>query len=105
MKHVPATIRPQYDGCGVDSGLWILYPNDEDHYFDAIYENLTLRLSGNMLIVGQYPDWDNESYDDYGCIDSEHVHLGELVCPNPFQDDDAATRLYEWIKHTDAVSV
>ena len=92
-------VVPQYDASGFDTGLWLLYAED------TIYENLTIYLSGPSLVVGQFTDWDNESYDEYGYIDADHVLLGDLVCPNPYQNEDAATKLYEWLKNSDAVSV
>lgn len=101
MKHYePATIRPQYDAYGHDSGLWIMFANDE-----PIYEGLSLFMKGNELIVGQYVDWDGESYNVTGTIKAEHVTLGKLVCPNPYENDDAASYLYEWLKSTDAVEI
>lgn len=100
MKYEPATIRPQYDAFGGDSGLWILFDND-----GPVYEGLTLFMKGNELIVGQYPEWDGESYNVTGTIDAEHKELGKLVCPNPYEDDDAASYLYEWLKKSDAVEV
>ena len=91
-----STIRPQYDANGFDSGLWLLFHND-----DPVCESLTLFMRDNKLFVGQFPDWDCESYDDECCIDSEHVEIGEFVCPNPFEDDDAAERLYSMLKRNE----
>ena len=106
MKYEPARIHPQYDANGLDSGLWILFATSDDgRHEEAIYENLSLYMSNGKLIVGQFTDWDNESYDEDGCIDAECKKLGELVCPNPYQDDDAASYLYEWLKKTDAVEI
>ena len=47
----------------------------------------------------QYPDWDNESYDEFGNIDAEYKKLGKLQCPNPFEDDDAAGILLGWLEN------
>lgn len=98
-KYEPAHLVPRYDANGFDSGLYVLYVGDF-----TIYDNLTLFIRGNKLIVGQYPDWDDESYDDEGCILADHVKLGEFVCPNPYQDDDAAAYLGELFKGTKAES-
>ena len=97
-----ATICPQYDANGIDSGLWIMYAGDF-----TIIENLDIRISRptGKLIVGQFPDWDNETYDECGYIDAEYKKLGELDCPNPFMDDEAATKLYEWLKDKDVTTV
>ena len=105
-KYEPATIHPQYDSNGLDSGLWILYATGNG-YEEPIYENLSLFISRSTgkLQVGQFTDWDNESYDEDGCIDAECKSLGELTCPNPYQDDDAASYLYEWLKNTEAVTI
>lgn len=97
----PATIVPQYDANGFDTGLWILYSPDRM----TIYANLSLRMKGHgKLVVAQFSDWDNESYDDDGCIDSEAVKLGELDCENPYEDELAASCLYGWLQASDAVA-
>ena len=100
MAYEHATIKPRYDANGYDCGLWILFADD-----GAIYDSLTLFMEGNQLVVGQFPDWDGESYDEDGCIVGEHNELGRLVCPNPYEDADAASYLYEWLKSTDAECV
>lgn len=97
-----ATIKPQYDEYGYDTGLWQVYLTDG---YGPVYESLTLNIGHNgKLIVGQFPDWDNESYEEDGCIDSKHVKIGEFDCPNPYQDDDAAALLYELLQGSDAVA-
>lgn len=95
MKYEKAHVVPRYDANGLDSGLWVLYVGDF-----TVYDNLTLYIRGNKLVVGQY-DWDDETYDDDGCIVGEHTKLGELVCLNPYEDDDAAAYLGEWLKNND----
>lgn len=96
------TLVPQYDSNGFDSGLFML--SDPDNF--TYYTNLALRMKGtNRLLVGQYPEWDNESYDEDGCIDSEFVDLGELNCDNPYQDEIAASCLYGYLQaHDKAVA-
>lgn len=95
------TVRPQYDSNGFDSGLWVVEDPDEFLY----YANISLRMEGmNRLVVGQFQDWDNESYDDDGCIDSECTALGELNCGNPYQDELAAACLYGWLQASKAVA-
>lgn len=95
------TVRPQYDSNGFDTGLWVVEDPDEFLY----YANLSLRMEGmNRLVVGQFQDWDNESYDDEGCIDSECTELGELTCDNPYQDELAAACLYGWLQASKAVA-
>lgn len=95
-------VVPQYDANGLDSGLFMLSDPDNPNY----YTNLSLRMKGcNTLIVGQFPDRDNESYDDEGCIDSEFVELGELYCDNPYEDEIAASCLYGYLQaHEKAVA-
>ena len=102
MAKQAATIHPQYDAYGGDSGLWIVFDTSLG-YEVPVYENVTLRIgtaanNRGTLYVGQYPEWDNESYDEQGCIDAEHVELGELRCPNPFEDDEAAGILLDWLE-------
>lgn len=92
-------IVPQYDANGFDSGLWLMYHNDA-----PVYENLTLGLRGDTLIVGQY-DWDNESYTESGDIDAEYKELLEFTCPNPYQDNDAAEYLRMHLVDTDAETI
>ena len=92
-----ATVKPVYDQNGYDCGLWRCY-DTSDGYERPAYDNLTLFMTGNLLIVGQFPDWDNVTYDEDGCIDSEHVPLGAFPCPNPYEDDDAAGVLLEWLE-------
>lgn len=96
------TVRPQYDSNGFDSGLWVVEDPDEFLY----YTNLSLLMRGcNTLIVGQFPDWDNESYDNDGCIDAEFVDLGELTCGNPYENELAAACLYGYLQaHEKAVA-
>lgn len=95
-------VRPQYDSNGFDSGLWVVEDPDEFLY----YTNLSLLMRGcNTLIVGQFPNWDNESYDNDGCIDSEFVDLGELTCGNPYENELAAACLYGYLQaHEKAVA-
>ena len=94
-------IVPQYDSNGLDSGLWIMYHNDE-----PLYENLSLFIDrGSKISAGQFPDWDNETYTEDGCIDAEHVKLCEFVGPNPYQDDDAAEYLRMHLAKTNAVVI
>ena len=98
-----ATIHPQYDANGFDSGLWLVFDTSQG-YEEPVYENISLRIgtgadNHGVLYVGQYPEWDNESYDEDGCIDAEFVELGELRCSNPFQDDNAAAILLGWLEN------
>lgn len=102
MVKQQATIRPQYDAYGGDSGLWIVSDTSQG-YEEPVYENITLYVgtaanNRGTLYVGQYPDWDNESYDEDGAVDAEHVKLGALICPNPFRDDEAAGILLDWLE-------
>ena len=105
-----ATIHPQYDAYGGDSGLWVVFDTSLG-YETPVYENVTLHIgtaanNRGILYVGQYPDWDNESYNDDGTIDAEFVNLGELKCENPYQDDEAAGVLLDWLEDNDkAMSV
>ena len=66
-----AYLVPQYDAYGLDSGLWMLYDEHHDHMTEVVYENLQLFMVNGTLCVWQFPDWDNETYDEYGDIDAE----------------------------------
>ncbi len=101
-----ATIHPQYDQNGGDSGLWIVFDTSLG-YETPVYENVTLFIRRDgKLHVGQFPDWDNESYDEDGYIDAEHVELGAIECANPYQDDEAAGVLLGFLENSrDAVNI
>lgn len=105
-----ATIHPQYDAFGGDSNLWLVFDTSQG-YEEPIYESIALAIgtaanNRGTLYVGQYPDWDNESYDEQGNVDAEFVELGELRCSNPFQDDNAAGILLGWLENNrKAVSI
>lgn len=94
-------VVPQYDSNGLDSGLWAV--SNPDALVN--YYNLALGMTPvGTLAVGQYPDWDNESYTEFGDIEADYKHIGTLECPNPYQNDDAAARLYEWLIKSEAVA-
>lgn len=103
MNEYEATIKPQYDTNGYDCGLWIVFDTSLG-YETPVYENVDLRIgvaanNRGTLYVGQFVDWDNESYDEQGNIDAKYKKLGELQCPNPFEDDDAASILLGWLEN------
>lgn len=101
-----AHLVPQYDAYGIDSGLWILYDEQYDGIAEAMYECLGLYRSNGTLKVWQCPDWDNETYDDCGYALTPWVFLGELDCENPYMNEDAANKLYNWLLENDkAVSL
>mgnify|MGYP006958168493 CR=1 FL=1 len=72
-----ATIHPQYDANGYDCGLWLVYDTSLG-YETPVYEHIDLRVgttanNRGTLYVGQFVDWDNESYDECGNIDAEYI--------------------------------
>ena len=96
-----AHVIPRYDALGFDSGLWSLYDEQYDGVCECMYDYLVLFRRNGKLTVGQYPDWDAETYDEYGCVDAEYVSLGEIDCPNPYMVEDAANTLYNWLLTND----
>lgn len=91
--HTHARVVPQYGAYGEDTGLWMASADD------LMCENLDLRMKDQAtLVVAQCADWDGESYREDGRPDATATPIGELCCPNPFDDDDAATRLFAWLE-------